>query len=54
MRDSDDVVTFIEVVDANGTTMEFTLTNIVLNPLVEESTFQYTPPAGVEIVDLRS
>ena len=54
MRDTDDVVTHLEVVDANGTTMAFQLTNIVLNPVVEDDLFHFTAPDEVEIVDLRS
>ena len=54
MRDTDDVVTHLEVIDANGTTMAFQLTNIVLNPVVEDDLFHFTAPDEVEIVDLRS
>jgi chaperone LolA len=54
MRDSDDVITRVEVLDANDVKMVFELTNIVLNPAVNGSTFQFTPPRGAEVVDLRS
>lgn len=54
MRDSDDVITRVEVLDANDVKMTFELTNIVLNPAVNGSTFQFTPPRGAEVVDLRS
>lgn len=54
MRDADDVITRVEVLDANEVKMTFELTNIVLNPAVNGSTFQFTPPRGAEVVDLRS
>lgn len=54
VRDSDTVVTRLEVLDVNDTKMVFNLKNIQLNPSVQPSTFTFTPPQGVEIIDLRS
>ena len=54
MRDRDDVVTRLQVVDVNGTTMVFRLTNIQINPKLDSGIFSFTPPKGAEVVDLRS
>jgi len=54
MRDSDDVITQLQVVDVNGTTMLFNLENIQLNPTLQDNIFSFTPPQGTEVVDLRS
>ena len=54
LRDRDDIITKLSVLDVNETRMVFTLDNIELNPTLDTSTFQFTPPAGVEIIDLRS
>lgn len=54
MRDRDNVVTQMEVVDVNDTTMTFNLKNIQLNPKLGPNTFKFTPPQNAEVVDLRS
>lgn len=54
MRDRDDLITELKVVDVNGTTMRFNLENIQLNPSLQEDVFTFTPPQGTEVVDLRS
>jgi chaperone LolA len=54
MRDSDDIITQLQVVDVNGTTMLFNLENIQLNPTLQDNIFSFTPPQGTEVVDLRS
>lgn len=54
LRTRDDIITRLQVVDVNGTTMEFTLTDIELNPTLDASEFQFTPPNGAEVIDLRS
>ncbi len=54
MRDRDDLITELKVVDVNGTTMRFNLENIQLNPALQEDVFTFTPPQGTEVVDLRS
>lgn len=54
VRNSDTIITRVEVLDVNDTTMVFALKNIQLNPTIDATTFTFTPPAGVEVVDLRS
>lgn len=54
LRDSDTVVTRLEVVDANMTTMTFDLKNVQLNPAINAGTFTFRPPQNAEVVDLRS
>ncbi len=54
MRDRDDLITRLELTDANETRMVFTLTDIELNPVLDAATFTFTPPEGVEVIDLRS
>jgi|SRR5690606_21758545 outer membrane lipoprotein carrier protein len=54
LRDSDDVVTRLQVLDVNDTQMTFELTNIELNPKLDASTFTFQPPRSAEVVDLRS
>ena len=54
VRESDNVITRLQVVDVNGTTMIFNLENIQLNPSLQENTFSFTPPKGTEVIDLRS
>lgn len=54
MRDRDDIVTRLRVTDVNGTTMDFTLTNIQLNPTLGNGTFNFSPPKTAEVIDLRS
>ncbi len=54
MRARDNVVTRLQVVDVNGTTMVFRLTNIQINPTLDAGVFSFTPPKGAEVVDLRS
>lgn len=51
MRDRDDIVTRLHMVDLNGTIMEFRLQNVELDGRVAADSFQ--PPAGARIVDLR-
>ncbi|MFQ5569077.1 MAG: outer membrane lipoprotein carrier protein LolA [Rhodothermales bacterium] len=54
MRDLDDIITRLQVIDVNETKMLFTLQNIELNPTLDAETFTITPPDGVEVIDLRS
>lgn len=53
MRDSDSMVTRVEVIDANEVTMIFTLDHLVENPPLDNSVFRFDAPDGVEVVDLR-
>jgi outer membrane lipoprotein carrier protein len=50
----DNVVTRLRVTDAAGTTYTISLDRIALDPGLAPSTFRFTPPDGVEVVDLRS
>lgn len=54
MRDSDAVITRLEVLDVNETRMTFELKNIQLDPSLPGDIFTFTPPEGVEVIDLRS
>ena len=54
MRDSDEIITQMTLLDMNDTRMVFTLDNIEINPTLDESTFRFTPPDGAEVIDLRS
>lgn len=54
VRDRDTMITKLEVVDANETTMTFTLGDIQLNPRIDRSTFEFKAPQGTQVVDLRS
>jgi len=54
MRDRDEIITQMTLLDVNDTRMVFTLDNIEINPALDEDTFRFTPPEGVEIIDLRS
>ena len=54
LRDRDDVITRLEVLDVNETRMVFELKNVQFNPALDAATFRFTPPAGAEVIDLRS
>ncbi len=54
VRESDNLVPRIEVVDVNDTRMVFELKSIEVNPPLAPDTFVLTPPEGSEVVDLRS
>lgn len=54
LRDRDTIITRLEVLDMNETTMLFNLTNIQLNPEVNATTFTFQPPKTAEVIDLRS
>lgn len=54
LRDRDNIITQLQVVDVNGTTMVFNLDNIQLNPPLPDNEFSFTPPQGTEVIDLRS
>ncbi len=53
VRRSDRVVTRMRAVDRNGSTLDLRLNDPVVNPPLEETTFTFTPPEGVEVIDLR-
>lgn len=54
LRDRDDIITRLEVLDVNETRMLFELKNVELNPRLERTTFIFEAPSGVEVIDLRS
>ena len=54
MRDRDNLITRVRVLDVNDIQMTFDLKDILLNPALSPETFLFTPPDGAEIVDLRS
>lgn len=53
VRRGDDIVTRLRATDRNGTTLDLRLQDIVVNPSIDEATFSFTAPNGVEVVDLR-
>ena len=54
VRDSDDIITRIEVLDVNDALLDFRLEEIEINPIIEEDPFTFLPPEGAEVIDLRS
>ncbi len=52
-RESDNLVTRLDVIDLNEVEMRFDLTDIEFNPEVPPDTFVFSIPPGVETVDLR-
>ncbi len=54
LRDRDDIITRMELLDVNETTMTFNLTDVELNPTLDANTFVFETPAGAEVIDLRS
>lgn len=54
MRTDDSVISRIRVIDQNETTMLFDLKNVTFDPDLDVSAFQFDPPAGAEVIDLRS
>ncbi len=53
MRDRDNMITQMEVLDVNETTMFFKMKNIEENPTLPAGTFAFKTPAGAEVIDLR-
>lgn len=53
-RDSDGIVTRVDILDVNDTRMIFDLEDVVLNPELGADTFTFDPPATAEVIDLRS
>ncbi len=53
IRDQDNLITKMELVDMNETHMLFNLNDIRLNPTTNGQTFQYQIPDGAEVIDLR-
>jgi outer membrane lipoprotein carrier protein len=53
VRQSDRVVTRMRATDRNGSTLDLRLQDVVVNPALEDDPFTFSPPEGVEIIDLR-
>lgn len=53
VRRSDRVVTRMRATDRNGSALDLRLRNLVVNPPRTDNPFTFTPPTGVEVVDLR-
>lgn len=54
VRDRDDVITKLDILDVNETRMVFELDDVVLNPELVPATFSFSPPEGTTVIDLRS
>lgn len=53
VRQSDRVVTRMRATDSNGSTLDLRLSNLVVNPALENDPFTFSAPEGVEVIDLR-
>jgi outer membrane lipoprotein carrier protein len=54
VRDSDAIITEIQVDDANEVRLQIQLTDIRENPPLSDALFRFEIPPGVDVVDLRS
>lgn len=54
VRNRDSIVTRLRATDRNGSTLDLRLRDIELNPNFAGTPFAFSPPDGVEVVDLRS
>lgn len=54
VRQADEAITRLEVVDLNGTTITFELGRVVFDPPIPDDTFTFEPDSTSDIVDLRS
>lgn len=53
VRRSDRIVTRLRAADRNGSILDLRLVEIQVDPRISEDKFSFSPPAGVEVVDLR-
>jgi len=53
VRQSDRVVTRMRATDRNGSTLDLRLEDLVVNPTLTNDPFTFSPPEGMEVVDLR-
>lgn len=53
VRQSDRVVTRMRATDRDGSTLDLRLRDLEVNPALEDDSFQFSPPEGVDEVDLR-
>lgn len=54
VRSTDALPTRVVLADGNGTTVTFELRDVEVNPRLSDDLFRFAPPAGAEVVDLRS
>lgn len=54
VRDSDDVITEMNVLDVNDARLQFNLEDVELNPEIDGDPFDFEPPTGADVIDLRS
>ena len=54
VRQSDTIVTHLEVIDLNDVQMTIDLSEIRINPPITKESFVFIAPPGVELVDLRN
>lgn len=54
MRDEDQIITRLKVLDVNDSVLEFSLEDIEINPQIEGNPFTFNTPDGAEVIDLRS
>ena len=52
-KNSDDMISKMEVVDLADTKYTFQLSSIKINQDIPDSKFDFTPPKGIKIIDLR-
>jgi outer membrane lipoprotein carrier protein len=53
VRQSDRIVTRLRATDRNGATLDLRLYEIEVDPALEGQPFVFSPPSGIEVVDLR-
>ena len=53
VRRSDRIVTRLLATDRNGSTLDLRLHEIIVDPAFDDTPFTFSPPDGVEVVDLR-
>lgn len=54
VRSTDALPTRVLIVDGNGTRVAFDLRDVEVNPRIGADVFRFDPPAGTDVVDLRS
>ncbi|NND73124.1 MAG: outer membrane lipoprotein carrier protein LolA [Rhodothermales bacterium] len=54
VRATDNIITRLQIMDANETEMTFGLDEIQINPEIAPDSFSFTPDDGTDVVDLRS
>jgi len=54
VRQADQIVTRMRATDRNGSTLDLRLRDLTVNPGLPDDAFTFAPPAGVEVIDLRT